>query len=463
MLHKYLLFDIKMKSILFSLLFFLIFPCSQAQDSKNIILLDNWTKTGLPQTSDDCTFNEVWGFEHNGKEYAVIGATSGGFLIQISNDQLIEIGQIPSRTTSFMGQIVHRDYKTYRNYLYCVSDESSGLQIVDLNFLPDSINIVYSSSAIIKYAHNIFIDTAKAVLYVCGHPTVNSISYGMTVYTLADPLNPQLLYTHDAVSYVHDAFVRNDTAYLNCGNDGLYVYKFDNGSNPQLLGSLDFYPEQGFNHSGWLSENGKYYVFADESIGKKMKICDVSDLSDIRILDFFNSEGDSMTIAHNLMWKDDFIYVSHYYDGLQIFDARIKDDIKRIAWYDTHTQNSNVFHGAWGVNPFLKDNKVLISDRNLGLYLFKLDLPFTLSAEQEFGVYPNPAIGETMFYYANETELYYTFRIYDAAGKLVYHKTDINSNFLRIDVSSWPAGSYHYHWEGIENTVSLKGKFIVIK
>lgn len=445
-------------------LFFLRITLSFSQSSKNVELLDKWTTNDVPLNNDGTKFNGCWGFEHEGIEYAVMGSTAGTHIFKINeNDRLVEVDFIPGtslHTTS--SNNIHREFKTYKNYLYGVCDEgNSTLQIMDMNTLPDSVHLVSNEAEYFFRAHDLFIDSAKATMYVCG-PRDTSGLVAMMVFSIADPVNPVWLYTYTDTWYVHGAYVRNDTAYLNCANNGLRVYKFDNGTNPVLLNYLDIYPEQGYNHSGWLSEDGRYYVFTDETDGKRIKICDVSNLSDINILDMFNSGTDNRTIAHVVMWKDDYVYASHYYDGLQIFDARNKTDVKKVAWYDTHEGTGN-FQGAWGIYSFYKDNKVIISDRNSGLFLFRVNLPPDISAEEEFGVFPNPAKGEALFYYDNETELYYTFRIYDAAGKLFYYKTDINSNFLRIDVSSWPAGSYYYHWEGIENTVSLKGKFIVIK
>ena len=48
----------------------------------------------------------------------------------------------------------------------------------------------------------------------------------MDVYSLNSPTNPTLIYSYNSVGHVHDAFVRNDTAFLNCGNDGLRVMDF---------------------------------------------------------------------------------------------------------------------------------------------------------------------------------------------------------------------------------------------
>lgn len=454
-----------MRTIFILLLSISSFVVVEAQISKNVTLLDNWTNESLPRNNDNTIFNEVWGFEYQGREYAVIGSTAGTHIFLINeNEKLIEVDFVPGESEHTVGSNnIHRDFKTYRNYLYGVCDEgNSTLQIMDLQYLPDSVSLVYNSDSILRRAHNIYIDTVNATMYGCG-VTTNSFAIAMKVYSLANPKVPELIHLFNGATYVHDAFVRNDTAYLNCPFDGLQVYKFNQGTNPVLLGFLDIYPDFGYNHSGWLSEDGKHYVFADETTGKKMKICDVTNLFDIDIIDMFNSEGDNQTIAHNLMWKDDFIYVSHYYDGLQIFDARDKTNVKRVAWYDTFTLNSNPYQGAWGVYCFLKDNKVLLSDRSGGLYLFRVHLPPTISPELDFSVYPNPTSEEALFYFTNEVEsLTYKLKIVDDRGRLVYTSENIVNNYLRLDVSKWASGTYFYHWEGMNSDISIKGKFVVI-
>ena len=44
----------------------------------------------------------------------------------------------------------------------------------------------------------------------------------------------------------------NNIAYLNAGNDGLFIVDFSDVENPTLLGSLTEYPDKGYNHSGWF-------------------------------------------------------------------------------------------------------------------------------------------------------------------------------------------------------------------
>ena len=157
-----------------------------------------------------------------------------------------------------------RDYHDYQGYLYVVCDEgwsTSTLQIIDISNLPNSINVVYDSDSLFNTSHNIFIDTATAKLYVCASNSA------MDIYSLNNPTNPTLLFSYNDVGHVHDAYVRNDTAYLNCGNDGLRIMDFSMLGTPlpvqpTLLASLTAYPDAGYNHSGWLNDDGTVYAMS---------------------------------------------------------------------------------------------------------------------------------------------------------------------------------------------------------
>ncbi|NQZ55719.1 MAG: hypothetical protein HRS51_04370, partial [Candidatus Nitrosopelagicus sp.] len=95
---------------------------------------------------------------------------------------------------------------------------------------------------------------------------------------------------------MHDAYVRNDTAYLNCGNDGFRIVDFhylDLPLPPPIpyieLASLISYPDAGYNHSGWLNDEGTVYAMLDENHGYDIKLLDVSDFNNISVLSTFNS------------------------------------------------------------------------------------------------------------------------------------------------------------------------------
>ena len=350
-----------------------------AQNPDEATLVYNWQdSTLIPSIYFGNRYNEVWGFVRNGREYAVMGSERGTHIFDLSNRSNIhESHFVPA---PFTGEyVVHRDYHDYNGYLYIVCDEGGGistLQIVALHDLPNSVQMVYDSNDLFDRSHNIFIDTATAKMYACIPKHTDGTKNGLEVYSLQSPEQPQLIGVYDNVD-VHDLYVRNDTAYLNAGNDGLWVLDFADAANPVLLGSLTQYVThgQGYNHSGWLSDDGQYYVFADETHGIQMKVCDVSDLSDINVVSTFWSDVDVESIAHNLIIRDDFVYVAHYHDGLQIFDISDPYNPTLAAEYDTYSPTDHYdYRGAWGVYPFLPSGLILVSDMQYGLYVLDVGL-----------------------------------------------------------------------------------------
>lgn len=349
-----------------------------AQDVMNVDLLYNAFDESIELNFRDSRYSEVWGFTYNQREYGVIGSTEGLILYDVSNpNATFEVDRVPGAVQGYWAN--HRDYHDYNGYLYTVGDQDDNdagilctFQIIDMQYLPDSLSLVYDSNELFNKAHNIFIDTATAKLYACGTTHPDGSTHGLEIYSLEDPTNPQLLTYFDDLGYVHDTYVRNDTAYLHQIYTGeMSVVYFGDPENPQVLGNISEYPDQGYNHSGWLSDNGNYYVMADETYGMKLKMLDVSDLSDIEVLSVFGSEQSELSMAHNPIIKGDFVYISYYNDGLWIFDISNPANPQVAGYYDTFPlpQTDN-YRGAWGVYPYLPSGNVLISDRQSGLFVF---------------------------------------------------------------------------------------------
>ncbi len=426
-----------------------------AQTSLNVSLLDNWNGDWVSTNNAGLKYNEAWGFVHGGEEYAVIGSVNGAHIFRLTaTNKLEEVDFVPG---AFQGNVRHRDYHDYKGYLYAVCDQApSTLQIIDLSYLPDSVHLVYDSDSLINTAHNVFIDSSSGLMYACNPPGT-----GMEVYSLADPLNPVMVWNHDLVDYVHDVYARNDSAYLACGNEGLWVYDFSNPSAPVNLGSLTIYPEQGFNHSGWLSEDGKTYIMTDETEGKKLKVVDVSDLLDIKIHSVFGTEWWDRTIPHNVMFLDGIAYISYYNDGLQIYDIRDVKNPKQIGYYDTFLEeNVKIFQGAWGIYAMLPSGRLIVTDRSTGLYLFQYTPPPALSGEH--GVYPNPAEESAWFHRDHTVNSEYKVQIIGYDGKLIDELTGYTDDLL-IDLSEYAAGTYMYRYINEIQGIVETGKFVRIK
>lgn len=433
--------------------------------SERTQLLDVWHDTEFNFWYGNVIYNEVWGFVHNGEEYGVIGHRLGTSVCRITDDNKLELIQTFRGSAIEEWTVIHRDYHDYNGYLYEVCDEStSTLRIYDLSYLPDSLHIVYDSNNLILRCHNIFIDTSSALLYACGM-TDGIESYAMRVYSLANPINPQLIYTYPFVDYVHDAYVRNDTAFLNCAFQGLRIVNFANPTMPMPLGSLQFYPDLGYNHSGWLSEDGKTYVMCDETSGARFKVLDVSNMTDIKVASLTKPPTYDQTLPHNVMLKDGLAYFSYYNDGLQIYDVRNPSAPKRIAYYDTYDGNDGptaLFNGAWGVYAFLPSKRLLVSDRTYGLHLIAYNAPPAIEPfSDDVYIYPNPVVNGAAYFYLNHRTSYtYEFTIVDDRGRVV-KKMEDNTDYLYLDVRNLSSGVYFYRYYAAATDKVITGKFII--
>lgn len=334
-------------------------------------LLGHWDDETLVESVFANPYHDVWGAVVNGREVGILTSTAGFHFFDLSDDAS------PFEPTAFApgadhgASIAHRDIKTYLHYAYAVADEGgSALQVIDMSNLPESVEIVYESNEFIRTCHNIFIDEDNARLYAVGGAT-----FDVLILSLANPEDPQLLATYPNanlnIPYIHDLYVRDNIAYLNGGGDGLFVVDFADPLMPEVLGTLPTYVNQGYNHSGWLSADEQYYYLGDETHGADVKVLDVSDLSDIEVIARTNAGSTPNQIAHNFYLQGDLLYMSYYYDGLQVFDVSDPRFPRRIAAYDTHDgPNTNFFAGAWGIFV-LPSGRVLISDMNIGLFYFE--------------------------------------------------------------------------------------------
>lgn len=345
---------------------------SQIAQTDGYELLYHWSDdTLVPSVVINNTYNEVFGFVKDGREYAVIGSTAGTHVFDITDNDSVH--QVAFFEGAYTGTgVIHRDYDYYNGYLYMVCDEgSSTLQIADMQNMPDVASVVYDSNELFARSHNIFIDTAKARLYACAPANSQGFVYSMMVYNISNPTTPTLMSIPDLPHYTHDAYIRNDTAYLNLSGYGLGVYDYSNPFAANTLGTLTDYASftQGYNHSGWLNEKGNIYVFADENYGYPLKVCDVTDLSDIKVVSTLSSGGGPNSIPHNMMIKDDLVYVAYYHDGLQVFDISVPEQPVKTGSFKTYYEDDHEYYsGAWGVHVF-PSGKIAVSDMQFGLYI----------------------------------------------------------------------------------------------
>lgn len=355
------------------LILFISGLCTYAQDSLNMERVSQWTTGG----SD--LYNDIWGYEaSDGTEYAILGSRDSVHIISLANPA------VPEQVYSFHGgnTAIWRDFKTYNDHLYAVCDNcSEGLHIFDLSGLPGgTVTHSGSNTSFFVRAHNIFIDTSSMRLYAAG---TNTVEEGLVVLDISSPATPSLLsnhiFTDPGYFYVHDLYVKNDTAYCSHGNTGYYVWDMGDLNNVSYLGSYD---SPGYNHSSWNHPISDYAYYAEEvPLGRPMAIIDLANLGnpnqDIQLISTFKdplSSTASNVTPHNPFVKDDSLFISYYEDGLKVYDISNQLSPELIAYYDTYPDNGNSYNGyngAWGSYPFLSSGHILVSDIKYGLNVLK--------------------------------------------------------------------------------------------
>jgi choice-of-anchor B domain-containing protein len=416
--------------------------------SENISLLAHWFEDSLVSNSTRVRFSDCYGFLRGGREYAVIGSTEGTHVFELTaTNDLVPKGFVRGRFSHH--SVSHRDYAVFRNFLYAVCDEGvSDLQIIDLSYLPDSIHLAKEDSAQFGRVHNIFIDTLNETLYSCIHRSTVStqtIAAPLKVFSLADPLDPVELWSGpEDIAEVHDIYVRDGKAFLNCGYDGLRMYDFSpDPSDPDYLYSGTFYIDQGYNHQGWLTPSGNVYVFADETNGKRVKKCSV-DGDNLAIHSYFGTNYQNGSVPHNIVCTDTFAYVAYYNEGLRIFDLR-QDPPPEVAHYDTYPEeNPFQMNGNWGVF-LLPSGRILASDRQYGLFVlgFRSDILGVAVDDEAFTIYPNPVTkGGNAVVRIPEDISVADWLLFDGTGRHIRSGSVVDSSYFTVD-GGLSAGVYY--------------------
>lgn len=301
-----------------------------------------------------------------GNEYALVGYYDGLSIVNVTDPDNPFIAFTVNGSPSDW-----REVKTWSTYAYVTTEGgNSGLQIVDLTNLPNSINSKYwkGSGAInnqLETIHALHIDAGYAYLFGS-----NLFSGEAVIANLADPWNPVYAgKTPSPDEYIHDGYVRNDTLWAGHIYGGYFaVYDVSNKANPVQLAQQT--TPNNFTHNTWLNDAGTVLFTTDETQNSYLASYDITDLSNITELDRFQVTPGSQSIVHNTHILNDFAVTSWYKDGVSITDVSRPDNIISVGRFDTYTQGSGGgFNGCWGVYPFLPSGTIVASDIDNGLYV----------------------------------------------------------------------------------------------
>lgn len=333
-------------------------------------------------TFDASSGNGCWGWvSPTGREYAIMGLSNKVAFVDITNPASpVWVATVPHPSSQWA------DIKTYGRYCYVVTEASgSGIQVIDMaNLDLGSVTLVRTilPPAGPGRSHTIFVDTESGFLYTCGS---RENSGWTTIWTLADPANPQKVgpTSVSGDNYVHECQVKTYTTgpaagrqiMYACGTSrGLEVYDVTDKNNTFLIRRIT-YPGVAYCHQGWLSDDLRYFYVNDEldemNLGASQKtfVFDVSNPLDAFYVGTFTRNESN--IDHNLYTKNGFIFESNYTRGLRIFDSSdLPETPAFVGFFDTYpSSNSQSFNGAWSNYPYFPSGTVIVSDINRGLFV----------------------------------------------------------------------------------------------
>ncbi len=310
-------------------------------------------------------YNDVWGYRApNGKEYCLLGATTGTVVIDCTNPASpVERGWFPWASSTW------RDIRTYQSYAYVVTESGSGFMIIDLTNPDSPVSLGVFGSQYFTNCHNVCIDTGTGKLYCAGTNT------GTPVFDLAaNPTNPPYvghLTSSGNSNYFHDLCVENGYVYGSMiYNGNLRIY--DASSWPHVSLSNSPTPSS-FTHNAWPNAAGTVCVTTDERAGGVVQFFDITNKSNPVPLGQFTPN--STSIPHNAYITGNLCHVSWYTEGYRCIDISDPSNPVEVASYDTWPGASGGFNGAWGVYPFQPSGNIYVNDISTGLYIVRLNLP----------------------------------------------------------------------------------------
>jgi choice-of-anchor B domain-containing protein len=331
--------------------------------------------------------NDSWGWTDpsTGKEYALIGTTTGTAFVDISTPtQPVLLGRLATAT----GNSLWRDIKVYNDHAFIVSEATNhGMQVFDLTRLRNVSNPPETFNSDAHYtefgsAHNIVINEDSGFAYAVGTTTFNG---GPHFINIQNPISPQASGGFEDQSYSHDSQVVNyngpDSDYIgseiliSSNEDEVVIVDVTDKDNPTTISTIS-YSNIGYTHQGWFTEDMKYFLLGDEideiNFGGNTRTI-VFDLTDLDNPEHhMNYVGPTAAIDHNGYVVGDLFYLSNYTAGVRVVDITNieSNSMAEVGFFDSYpNDDSTSFHGAWNIYPFFASGNIIISDIEGGMFV----------------------------------------------------------------------------------------------
>ena len=351
---------------------------------------------------------DLWGWTDSatGREFVVATAANGAAFVEVTDPVNPKyLGSLPMAEVATSGLSV----KVYKNHAF-LAPGAGGMQIFDLTQLRNVTTAprVFQATASyndIQGTHTLAVDPETGFLYGNGGFTCGS---GLHMIDARTPAKPTFAgcYTEPATGglggdgFIHDTqcvvYRGPDRSYqgreicFNSSAGALGIADVTDKQHPKTI-SIIRYPDLGYVHQGWLTEDQRYFFLDDEmdeypgsgyrdlAIGlgllKKPSdttathtrtiVFDMNDLDDPVVLT--NYYATTTATDHNLYIRGRYMYQGNYEAGLRIVDVADPKHPKEVGYL------SNI-GSAPGTYPFFKDGVVAVPT-SIGVFLVRLLKP----------------------------------------------------------------------------------------
>ena len=336
--------------------------------------------------------NDVWGWTDplTGKEYALVGRTTGTSFVDLSNPGVpVYLGNLPTHSKSS----TWRGIKVYANHAFIISEAPGhGLQVFDLTQLRAVVTPPITFTETAHYAgfaraHTVAINEETGFLYAVGS---NTCSGGLHMVDVRTPTTPVFAgcfsadrYTHETQCVVYrgpDARYVSHEICFSSNEDTLTIVDVTDKGAPLML-ARQGYPGRGYTHQGWLTEDQRHFLLDDETDEITLKtntrthVFDVSDLLKPQVIGVH--EGASTAIDHNQYVRGGHTFQSNYASGLRVLDLDgvASATLREIGFFDVHPEDDLPdFIGTWSNYPFFDSGIVIVGSIERGLFVLRPNL-----------------------------------------------------------------------------------------
>lgn len=297
-----------------------------------------------------------------GKEYALLGSTSGTAVYDISTNAIEEVGFISGPFSRW------REITVIGQYAYVVTEgrgNGEGMQVLDLRNLPNELTLLTTYNRTFSTGHIIQRDiyTEAPFVYVNGICS----SCGVNIIDVSNPERPEEIGNYNPGYYVHDSHVKGDYLYAAAFFNGtIDIVDISDKSNPFLVNQIEV--PGGNVHSAWLTEDDQHLIISPERDGLPARIWNIADLENLFEVSTYS--GNLQSLTHNPYIRGDFSFFSHNTEGIRVVDIKDPSCPVEVGFYDTFPGQSGGFNGLWSACPYSASGKIIGGNREDGLYVW---------------------------------------------------------------------------------------------